>query len=278
MNWLSPQTKSDPKILKEINRYSSKIIKNFDEESTGRILRSVSSASSARNAPNVESQFIALWSAVEGLLSEPLKGTPRIKHFSNLMLPCICNRHLHRRSVYISDQMTLMYGKKYRNIINKEPDYEGMYIHYRLTAILMFDKNKDLRDKLLDLAKDNPLTMHRLYQVYEDCKNPKALKKTIFSHEKRVRWQLSRIYRIRNSLVHKVNKPTYIDSVVLNLFEYYIRMLSCVVRAAVKENGRANLDQIISGINFDSISLKKSLDIKCSSNINDDDLFQLLHH
>jgi len=173
--------------------------------------------------------------------------------------------------------MNSMYGAKFRSIINKEPDYKGMYIHYRLTAILMFDKNKVLREKLLDIAKDNPLAMHRLYQMYEDCKCPKAIKKSNLTHEKRVRWQLSRIYRIRNSLVHKVDKPTYIDSVVLNLFEYYIRMLSCVVRSAVKEDGRANLDQIISGIGFDSTSLKKLLEIKCRSDNNDDELFQLLH-
>lgn len=277
VDWLSPQTTSNPRILNDIKRYSNRIIENFDHDSVYRILKSVSTASSARYAPSVEAQLIALWSAVEGLLSEPLKNNSRISHFSNLMLPCICNRHLHRRAVYLYDQLNSVYRHRFRRIINQEPDFREMFHHYRFTAIMMFDSNKMLRDKLLKLVENNPLALNRLHQFYEDCNNPKNLSKAIESHEKRVKWQISRIYRVRNSLVHKAEKPGYTDSVVLNLFEYYIRTLSCVVRAAAKTKDESNLDQIVSGIYLDSISMKRHIKRKFKANKNDVELFHLLH-
>jgi len=277
VDWLSPQTTSSPRILKDIRRYSSRIISSFDNESFARILKSVSTASSARYAPNVEAQLIALWSAIEGLLSEPSDNNSRIRHFSNLMLPCICNRHFHRRSIYLYDQLHAAYKNKFRKIVLEEPDFSDMYRHYRFTAIIMFDSNEILRDRLLCLATNNPLALNRINQFYNDCKNPKSLVSAINSHEKRVEWQISRIYRVRNSLVHKAETPSYIDSVVLNLFEYYIRMLSCVVRAAAKTEEESSLDQIISGIYLESISLKRHLKNKSKANIIDTELFHLLH-
>jgi len=277
IDWLSPQTTSNPRILKDIKRYSNKIINKFDAASVHRILKSVSTASSARYAPNVEAQLISLWSAIEGLLSEPLENNSRISHFSDLMLPCICNRHFHRRSIYLFDQLLTNYKNKFRKIVNQEKNLSNENWHYQFTAIFMFSSNEELRNRLLDLAKNNPLALNRMHQFYKDCNGPKELSAAINSHEKRVEWQISRIYRVRNSLVHKAEKPEYIDSVVLNLFEYYIRMLSCVVRAATKTEEESNLDHIVSGIYLDSISLKRHIKRKFKENENDIELFKLLH-
>lgn len=277
LEWLSPQTTAQPRILKDIRRYSDKILLGFNSDGVGRILRSVSTASSARYAPNVESQLIALWSAVEGLLSEPPEELARIQHFSELMVPCVCNRHLHRRSVYLYDQLYASYGNKFRKIVNQEPDYRDKYWHYRLTAIFMYEKNADLREKLLNLACRNPLALHRMYQYYQDCKSPKNLIAAIENHEERVEWQLSRIYRVRNSLVHKVEKPDYLDSVVLNMFEYYIRMLSCIVRAANKTAVPSNLDQVVTGAYLESLTTKKIIKSKIKNNTIDNEIFDALH-
>ena len=275
IHWLSPQTSSEPRILKDVRRYTNRILSNFESESTERILRSVSTAAFSRNASSVETQLIALWSAVEGLLAEPFENKSRIEHFSDLMVPCICSRHLHRRSIYVYDQMRTMYGNKFNRIVRRELEEETE--HYKFTKIMMFDEYKSLRVELLQIAKKNPLAMHRMYQFYTDVKNPKNLYDTITSHEQRVRWQISRIYRVRNSLVHKADKPGYLDSVVLNMFEYYIRMLACLVRSASKSETPSNLDQVVSGIYLDSISTKKLIRDKRNINLNDKEIFVSLH-
>ena len=274
VDWLSPQSNSHPQILKDISKYSKRILTEFDKSSRERILRSVSTATAARFSSSVESQLISLWSAVEGLLSEPFGETSRIEHFTHQLVPCICRRHIHRRAVYMFDQLNANYKGKFRNILRQESDFSDEFWHYRLTAVFMIDKNSDLREKLCRLASRNPLALHRMNQFYTDCKTPKALLKTMEKHEKLVSWQLSRIYRARNSLVHRTDKPEYIDSLVMNMFEYYIRALSTIVKNASAKKMEANLDQVVSGIFMDSLTANQSLSNK---NAMDEELFRLVN-
>ena len=273
LDWLSPQPSSRPRLIKDITRYSERVLSNFDSNSMGRILRSVSTAASSRNASTVETQLITLWSAVEGLLVEPPDGRARIEHFADLIVPCICNRHLHRRSIYIFEQMKIMYGSAFLKIVTKEPDWGVEHEHFKFTRLFMFEKNHSLRQQLCNLARDNPLALHRMYQFYNDVKNPMNIHSSLLSHEKRVRWQIGRIYRVRNSLVHKIDRPGYLDSVVLNMFEYYIRLLACIVRTASKYQGQSDLDQTVSGIFLDTISTKSLIKTKFEKNENDDSIF-----
>jgi len=147
--------------------------------------------------------------------------------------------------------------------------------HYRFTAIFMFPENENLRTRLCNLASDNPLAMHRMYRFWSDAKSPKNLLKSMSSHENRVSWQLSRIYRARNSLVHKGDAPSYLDSLVLNIFEYYIRMLATIVRYSSRGTEKVSLDNVVSEIYFDSTALRKILRSKREADANDADLFRL---
>jgi hypothetical protein len=186
ISWLSPQTTAKPNILKDIRRYSNRILASFDDDSIERILKSVSTAAAARHSSSVESQLISLWAAVEGLISEPIDDMPRIEYFVSQILPCICRRHLHRRSVDLYEGLNSEYWRQFRRIVADELDFANLNPHSRFTAVFMFDGNKPIRKRLLKLASDNPLALHRMFQFYRDCRSPKALLKALRSQENRV--------------------------------------------------------------------------------------------
>lgn len=276
-DWLSPRSTARPKILRDIRRYSQRIIDNFERDSFYRVLDSVQTAAGARYSSSVESQLVSLWSAVEVLIGQPIDDSPRINHFSERVLPCICRRHIHRRSQDLYEVLRSEYGTRVNRIVRDVPQLPGVRPHFRFTAIFMFAINQPLRDRLLTLTGDNPLARHRMFQFYEDCKSPAALTKCVQNHRQRVKWQLHRIYRARNSLVHQANPPAYLDSLVLNMFEYYIRMLAAIVRSASKSQYQVAIDDIVSEIQLESVALSETLKAKKGQPEIDEELFRLIN-
>ncbi len=76
----------------------------------------------------------------------------------------------------------------------------------------------------------------------------KSANRTICDHADRVRWQIHRVYRARNQLVHAGRTPSYLESVILNLAEYYRSSIATIVNRAKQEDGKSDIDQIVAEI------------------------------
>lgn len=98
------------------------------------------------------------------------------------------------------------------------------------------------------MVSKNPLAMHRLWKINSDYGTPKSAAQAISEHFDRVTWQIHRIYRARNQLVHAGRTPTYLESVIINAAEYYRAATSTIVRSAAKEDGKSDIDQIVAEI------------------------------
>jgi hypothetical protein len=147
--------------------------------------------------------------------------------------------------------MLVNYRKRFTAIVSAEPEIEGHDQHSKFAAVLFREPNEDLRTQLLNLCEDNPLAMHRLWKLHRDYSSPRSLRKTLEEHESRVEWQLHRIYRARNGLVHVGDQPTYLDSLVLNLDEYYRACLGTLVNRASRDSIQSDLDQLIAEIGIE---------------------------
>src|SRR5262249_20877998 len=160
-----------------------------------------------RASPNAENQLISLWSAVEVLLSEPPRDVARISHYCRMLIPCASLRHVRRQMVAAYDEMLVSYRRRFSEIVNSEPNDFGNS-HTNFAALLCLEENEPLRKRLMTLCKDNPLALHRMWKLRTDYKEPKSALRAISGHEKRVEWQICRIYRARNFLVHTGRIPT----------------------------------------------------------------------
>jgi len=74
------------------------------------------------------------------------------------------------------------------------------------------------------------------------------MKDALAGHEERVTWQLHRIYRARNNLVHAGRRPSFLDSLVLNLEEYYLACFGTLINRASRQEEEADIDQLIAEI------------------------------
>lgn len=90
--------------------------------------------------------------------------------------------------------------------------------------------NEEDASRLFGLCESNPLLIFRLNQLREKLTSPKELKVSIERHHKQVCWQLGRIYRARNSLVHRGALPERSEHLIQHLHTYLHMTLLYLVR------------------------------------------------
>ncbi len=236
---------------KGLINYAERIINSFDLASTDRLLGSINTGAFARTSQNPENQLISLWSAVEVLLSEPSRDIPRIVHYIKLLLPCICLRHIRRKFVAVSDELLVLYCRKFKDVINNSTQQWPTDFHTKFACAMLLAEDERRRKELLQLCTNNPLALQRLFSLHNGYKKPKAIAVSIEDHEKRVEWQLYRIYRARNHIVHAGRVASYLNSLIMNLFEYFRGAVATIVNHARREQHMSDIDQVVAEIGIE---------------------------
>jgi hypothetical protein len=90
-----------------------------------------------------------------------------------------------------------------------------------LVRCLMLDEYSEDYQKIIDLYYDNPLMRNRLEYYNSVLSSPKNILANYKNHQKRLEWQIKRIYRARNLIVHSGREPYRQDTIIDNLHYYF---------------------------------------------------------
>lgn len=90
------------------------------------------------------------------------------------------------------------------------------------------DKNKTIM-ALFSMCKDSPLLCNRLMSVWKSLQDPKSMRSSFVNSERRIKWQIHRIYRTRNLLVHQGEQGHLIWRLLQNAQYYTSLTLSRVM-------------------------------------------------
>jgi hypothetical protein len=232
---------------RSISNYAKRILNNFSPSSTERLHSSIRTAALARSSGSPENQLISLWSAIEVLLSEP-RDQARIVHYASLIVPCIALRHARRQMFAVYDELLIGYRLRFRQLMRSIPSYKTALEHQAFAEMLLLPEHKQRRQSLLQLLTNNPLALHRVFKIHNDYRDTKCTSRTISDHADRVEWQIHRVYRARNQLVHSGRLPSYLESVILNLAEYYRSVIATIVDHAKREDESSDIDQVVAEI------------------------------
>lgn len=94
-------------------------------------------------------------------------------------------------------------------------------------------RNPELYKLLLQKCKVNTLLQYRTKKVYEILNDSKMLKSKVKNHHDRIEWQIQRLYRIRNEIVHsalqnETSLITYIEHLYDYLSTYITEIVTCM--------------------------------------------------
>jgi hypothetical protein len=90
----------------------------------------------------------------------------------------------------------------------------------KCAALISVNNNKEKLKNVLALLPANPLLRYRLYYLSKVYSDSSSISENLKRHKRRVSWQLERIYRARNMIVHAGLMPTKIGNLIENAHTY----------------------------------------------------------
>lgn len=189
-----------------------------------------------------ENQLVNIWTSLETIVPSHV-GSSKIGGVILSIQPFILTSYLAR----IVERFTadLIQWNKWltKKILKKVPCNNPKDLQSKVVNLLAIEKNEEILQELYDSFRDFHLLRHRAFQLSELFKDPKKLQDAIKTHEKKVAWQLRRIYRTRNLIVHSGRSLFFINILIENGHNYLDQVLFDIMRLSCNEYRVKTLEQ-----------------------------------
>ena len=113
---------------------------------------------------------------------------------------------------------------------------------------------------LAAFASRHPLLRYRLFRAWQSLSVSTELRHELAASEKRVRWQLFRIYRARNLTVHHGDDVAHVTS-LLDTLQYYLSVVLMRILRELMDHPNWQLDDAISSLLRESRYVRDSLQV-----------------
>ena len=99
------------------------------------------------------------------------------------------------------------------------------------------------RDEFLMKCQDFPLLKERIEYYHEELADTSKVYGFVEKHAERVRWQVMRIYRNRNLIIHNADSMPYLELLIENLHSYVDAFLEYVINNLANEHNIESMCQ-----------------------------------
>ncbi len=222
------------------------LLGNFHQSSFSRIINAFDTLSVLSQEEKNEARMISLWSAKEIVCGDPPSGKARITYYNDQLVPIICYRYHRRLFASVHDRMLIDIRRSSDLVaILKEADAHNIDMITNFAVALICPERINLRAKLLDLAAVSPLMVYRLNTLVGRFATPNKAAKYLINHKSRVSYQLHRMYRTRNAIVHGGVAPSFLDNMVVESFDYVRTALVNIASVSRKIGERTSIEDCI---------------------------------
>lgn len=204
----------------------------------------------ALDSDAVENQLLNLWISFESLI--PFNQNENLSNIENIIekvMPFLTLSYFQTLVYKLSRDLRHWDNRIIFRIIS---NIKGNTLENKITKLLVLEEYRDAREELLNSSKYFILMKDRVNHLSEILSAPSKIKNGLEVHKKRLEWQLRRIYRSRNLLVHSAQKLTYTDILITNLHDYLDIVMGKLIEL-IEDSKIANIEQ---GFEF--------VDLKCN--------------
>ncbi|GAT62752.1 hypothetical protein [Paludibacter jiangxiensis] len=166
----------------------------------------------------IENQLLQNWIAFETLLvgySNKSKIDQVIEH----LVPFLKYRYIERIIKEFSKDLIRFDRKFFRTEITKIDVGENLI--EKVTALICLEEYKVNRLNYYNHLEKSPLLKWRLSKFHEYFSTAKSIGEFLQTHERKIIWQIKRMYRTRNLIVHAGIIPEYTETLVENSHAYF---------------------------------------------------------
>jgi len=213
-----------------------------DQDSAGRFVSVVRLHGAAQEAASSQAQIVNLWTAMEVLVSKETDS--KLRGVKRCITPFLVYGYIDRILYALAGDLYRWKRNQISRIL-KRSGLSNWPQHQKLAAVLLGGALEPVRNDLYALVDGFPLLRNRVFYVSELISDVEKIGKSVKDHEQRVLWQIERIYRARNSIVHDGSAPRQVDVLTENAHEYLDAFIDRFLILCSEQKLVATLDEAI---------------------------------
>lgn len=233
------------KAAKRLNQ----VIKNFglEHSSFSKFDRAIDLHGLSIENQYVENQLLQNWIAFETLLVGYSKKT-KIDQVLDSLIPFLKYNYIKRILEYLCKQFIHHNSKLFRETMKEIS--EGDDITEKYAGFMILDKYKQLRHETYSKLDEFPILKYRIFLFNNFFKTSKDVLKYIETHELKIEWQIKRMYRSRNLIVHAGQVPIFTPILVENSHTYLDLLLGSIIELSLDNHQILSIEQAIQEISL----------------------------
>lgn len=206
-----------------------------------------------------ENQLLNVWIALETLIPSHVHGGGKINKINNGLMPILLKRYLSRIIERVSADLVRWSRSKTSKILRDIKDSKNKGLYQKVLELIALEENSSLLKKLYSELDNFYLLRNRVFELNKLFSSPENVLKKIELHEKKATWQLRRIYRTRNLIVHSGKTIPYIHTLIENAHDYLDQAISEVLNYTCGDLDATTLEQVFDMAKLDYEVLLKEI-------------------
>lgn len=175
--------------------------------------------SQSLDSTSEENQLLDLWAIFESVLNISNKHTSdRIQQVCMHLIPILKRKYLFSLFLQLVNDIKNYSESEYSKIVGNSTDEAE--IVQKVCEFIVLEENQGALNIFLQNCTDFPLLKERMEYYAKMFRTPFQVYEFVEKHAECVKWQIMRIYRNRNLIVHNGDTMPYVDLLIENLHSY----------------------------------------------------------
>jgi hypothetical protein len=174
---------------------------------------------------NLETKFLTYWTALEALTHNSFPSEKREDlRIAKAVTPCIMLDYINKRvTIFLA---TLLH----QGIVNITDVNQNFFDLSKISYVDFFKliQTESFCDAVIEVLEHHAYFQYQFRRLAWLCNYPNKLKENLEAHKEKVEWQIQRIYRARNVIVHSGRKVEHLELLCANLEHYLKTCLSSI--------------------------------------------------
>lgn len=224
----TPSKETIEKKTSAVGAAIRKTVENRNISEFYSLFNAIRAHSLSLDSDSEQNQLLDLWSIFEAVLDISNKHTSdRIQQVCLYLVPILKRKYFYSLFAQLANDIKNYSEGAYKSIV------EGATTEFdainKLCSYVLLDDRKTEREQFLASCSDFPLLKERIEYYNAQLSTPLKIYEFAEKHAERVRWQVMRIYRNRNLIIHNGESTSYLKLLVENLHSYVDDFLDYVV-------------------------------------------------
>lgn len=201
------------------------------------------------NSENDRYTLVMLWTALEALFVDNSIQSQKSKLVIDSLMEIIQRTYIIKSIKYL--QYDLL-----RHLQMNNSDLVTQYDLNNTTAFINVLFSEESEPAVMDIChaiEKNPLLRSRIFYIVDTCcKDNKRVLEWLKAHEEKINWQIKRIYRTRNLVVHTGRNVPYIKDLVENLHDYVDFIMNFIICKSWYGEQIADIRSLVAEVKLDN--------------------------